>query len=64
MKLLRYMHKDRVRVGALRGQEVVDLSDMIVGADDMLNLIADWDSLKERGGEARRECVHHFALGG
>jgi ureidoglycolate lyase len=55
MKLLRYMHKDRVRVGALRGQAVVDLSDMIVGADDMLNLIADWDSLK---GEAERRAAN------
>jgi ureidoglycolate lyase len=54
MKLLRYIHQDRVRIGALRGQAVVDLSDMIVGAADMLNVIANWDSLK---GEAERRAA-------
>ena len=54
MKLLRYIHQDRVRIGALRGQAVVDLSDMIVGAADMLNVIANCDSLK---GEAERRVA-------
>jgi ureidoglycolate lyase len=54
MELLRYIHKDRVRVGALRGQAVADLSDMIIGADDTLKLIADWDSLK---GEAEKRAA-------
>ena len=49
MKLLRYMHQDRVRVGALREQTAVDLSD-IAGGADMLNLIANWDSLKTEAG--------------
>ena len=36
MKLLRYMHQDRVRIGALWEQAAVDLSD-IAGGADMLN---------------------------
>jgi len=54
MKLLRYMHLDRVHIGALRGQAVVDLGDMTGGAADTLNLIANWDSLK---GEAERRAA-------
>ena len=53
MKLLRYMHQNRVRIGALREQAVVDRSD-IVGGADMLNLIANWDSLKA---EAEKRAV-------
>jgi ureidoglycolate lyase len=49
MKLLRYMHQDRVRIGALREQAAVDLGD-IAGGADMLNLIANWDSLKTEAG--------------
>src|ERR1700691_4282259 len=54
VKLLKYIRQDRVHIGALRGQAVVDPSDMMVGAADMLHLIANWDSLK---GEAQRRAA-------
>lgn len=46
MKILRYRHRHGARIGALRGQEVIDLTNLGEGASDITALIADWDEMK------------------
>ncbi|MET3973511.1 fumarylacetoacetate hydrolase family protein [Bradyrhizobium sp. S3.5.5] len=47
MKLLRYKHQNRVGVGALAEQAVVDLTDVAGGARDLAPLIEGWCALKD-----------------
>lgn len=46
MKLIRYRHQNRIRVGALIGQAIVDLTEVAGGAEDAIHVIESWDSLK------------------
>lgn len=54
MKLLRYLHQDRAAVGALHGETVVDLGDLVAGEGDMTRVLADWDGLKD---DVARRCA-------
>lgn len=47
MKLLRYKYQNRIRVGALTEQTVVDLTDVTAGARDLALLIEPWHGLKD-----------------
>jgi 2-keto-4-pentenoate hydratase/2-oxohepta-3-ene-1,7-dioic acid hydratase in catechol pathway len=61
MKLLRYAYQNRMCVGALAGQAVVELTGLTTGLTDMVQLIESWDTLKGAV-EAQVRTAHGIAL--
>jgi 2-keto-4-pentenoate hydratase/2-oxohepta-3-ene-1,7-dioic acid hydratase in catechol pathway len=52
MKLVRYSDASKVRLGVIKGDGVIDLSNRVAGvSESMIALIADWDRLRPRVAE-------------
>ncbi len=52
MKLVRYSDASKVRLGVIKGDGVIDLSNRVAGvSESMIDLIADWDRLRPRVAE-------------